>query len=126
MKSENKDIKSWKDVWNAPFYYDGYGYIYSGNNVMTFTVDMDRDCESSFISRLVKDMVNVLNDKKVDTNYPKLSIKDGCDLYWEDIIIGAFRGWGYLTGPGGIHLPDEQAVKLQDDMINFVLEKLKG
>ncbi len=116
----------WTEVWKAPFTYDGYGYIWSVDGVMVFTVDMERDPNSSLLKGLVNDILSVLNGKEPQHKYEHLNIKDGCDLYYGDLIIGAFRGWGHLTGTGGgLGLPSDQAAAIQDEMIQYVLEKLQ-
>ena len=32
------------------------------------------------------------------------------------------RGWGYLTGSGAKHLSDENAAKIQDDFMDWVIK----
>lgn len=114
----------WTEVWEKQFRYDGYSYIWSGNDVMVFTVDMERDPESKFIENLMNDMLTVLNGGEVENKYEGLEVKDGCDLYCDGIIIGSFRGWGHLTGSGALGLSEKEAIAIQDAMINFVLNKL--
>ena len=114
----------WTDVWDKSFRYDGYGYIWSGNDVMVFTIDMDRDISSSFIVNFMQDMVDVLNGNEIKNEYEKFEIKDGCDLYYDGIIIGSFRGWGHLTGSGALGLSEKEAVAIQNEMIEFVLNGL--
>lgn len=36
------------------------------------------------------------------------------------------RGWGHLTGCGGLNLPEELAAKIQDGFIAYILGKLNG
>ena len=115
----------WTEVWTKVFRYDGYGYIWSGNDVMVFTTDMERDPCSDFIKKLMNDMLTVLNGGELKTKYEHLNIKDGCDLYYGDISIGSFRGWGHLTGTGALHLPENEAAKIQDELIEFVLNKMQ-
>lgn len=38
--------------------------------------------------------------------------------------IALIRGWGMLTGPGGYHLPQEKAVKIQDAFADYCVEML--
>lgn len=122
---KNNNINDWTDVWIGPFRYDGYGYIYSKNDVMTFTVDMNVDSEDPFIYKLIKDMITILNGGEIKTKYEGLVIKDGCDLYKGDTMIGYFRGWGHLTGSGALNLPEEKAGMLQDRLITYVMDKLR-
>lgn len=34
------------------------------------------------------------------------------------------RGWGYLTGGGGLNLPYNEAVAIQEDLAAYIIEKL--
>ena len=36
------------------------------------------------------------------------------------------RGWGMLTGVGGFHLDPDMAAQMQDDFMNYCVEKLNG
>ena len=38
--------------------------------------------------------------------------------------IMLIRGWGHLTGIGGLHLSESAAAKIQDDFGNFIVETL--
>lgn len=38
--------------------------------------------------------------------------------------IMLIRGWGHLTGIGGLHLKDEDAAKIQDDFGQYIVETL--
>ena len=34
------------------------------------------------------------------------------------------RGWGHLTGTGGLHLSESAAAKIQDDFGQYIVETL--
>jgi hypothetical protein len=34
------------------------------------------------------------------------------------------RGWGTLIGVGGYHIPSEEAAKIQDDFISWVVDTI--
>ena len=112
----------WTDIWCAPFWYDHYGYVWTKDNVMVFTVDDLTEENDKFMNDLACDMADVLNGKESQRKYEGFEIKDGCDLYMNDELIGYFRGWGHLTG--GLKLEPNTAAELQDNMINFVLNKI--
>lgn len=115
----------WTEVWNKPFRHDAYGYIWSGNDVMVFSLDIDVDISRSFVVNLIKDISDILNGDEIENRYDGLEVKDGCDLYCEGNMIGSFRGWGHLIGGGALGLNAKEAVSLQDEMIKFVLDRLK-
>lgn len=124
---EKKEINDWTDVWFKPFHYDGYGYIWDADNTMTFTVDLNVDCDHPYVRRLINDIITILNGGEIETKHEGLVIKDGCDLYKGDTMIGYFRGWGHLTGSGvsALHLDEEKAGMLQDRLITYVMDKLR-
>ena len=111
----------WTDVWRAPFRYDHYGYIWDSNNVMTFTVDDLTDENEQWMQEFCDNMVKALNGEECK-KYLGLNIKDGCDLYKDEELIGSFRGWGHLTG--GLKMNQVKATTVQDEMIEFVISKI--
>lgn len=121
--STNKNKESWKNVWKGPFRYDHYGYVWSYDNVMVFTVDDLTEENDKWMQDFCNNMAKALNNEECE-KYPGLHIKDGVDLYQYDNLIGYFRGWGHLTGTGGLNLSDKEAIELQDQMIQVVLERI--
>ena len=111
----------WTDIWRAPFRYDHYGYIWDSNNVMTFTVNDLTEENDQWMQEFCDNMVKALNDEKCK-QYPGLNVKDGCDLYKGEELIGFFRGWGHLTG--GLKMSSEEAAAIQDEMIEFIMSKM--
>ena len=47
-------------------------------------------------------------------------------IYVDEKPFISIRGWGYLTGIGGLNLSDDEAVKIQDDLANYLVEQLQG
>lgn len=119
-----KTTLKWTDVWHAPFWYDDYGYVFDKDCVMTFTVDDLTEENEKWFKTFCDDMVKVLNGEQPSQKYPGLAVKDGCDLYQYEPILGSFRGWGHLTGTGGLNLPEEKAAAVQDELIKYVIDKL--
>lgn len=115
---KNKDIK-WTDIWRAPFYNDGMGYIWGEGNMMTFTAE---ESDTLWMKVFLEDMTKVLNGEELVEKYEGLTVVDGCDLCWQNHMIGSFRGWGHLTG--GLHMSEEEAAEVQDGLIHFVVDKM--
>lgn len=111
----------WTDIWRVPFKYDNYGYIWDCNNEMTFTVDDLTEENDQWMQEFCDNMVKALNGEECK-KYPGLNIKDGCDLYKGEELIGSFRGWGHLIG--GLKMKPEKAAAVQDEMIEFVMSKI--
>lgn len=40
-------------------------------------------------------------------------------------LVADIRGWGHLTGPGGLNLTDEVAAKFQDKVGRYIVEAIK-
>ena len=111
----------WTDIWRAPFKYDNYGYIWDCNNEMTFTVDDLTEENEQWMQEFCDNMVKALNGEECK-KYPRLNIKDGCDLYRGEELIGYFRGWGHLIG--GLKMKSENAAAVQDEMIEYIMSKI--
>ena len=120
---KNKKFTTWTDVWKKPFKYDGYGYVWDGDNTMVFTVDDLRDDNEAFCKEFCENIVNVLNGDGHYGMYDGIYVKDGCDIYLGSELVGYFRGWGHLTG--GLRLSTDDACELQDSLINYVIGKIK-
>ena len=117
----NRIAKKWTDIWRPPFKYDNYGYIWDRDNVMTFSVDDLTEENDRWMQEFCDNLVKALNDEKCE-KYPGLHIENGCDLFQEETLIGSFRGWGNLIG--GLKMKLDEAVSVQDEMINYVMDKI--
>lgn len=51
---------------------------------------------------------------------------DGKDRLYDGKFHFLVRGWGYLTGCGGLNLPKDLAAKMQDGFIEYILDRLNG
>lgn len=107
-----------KEVWKAPFHSDGL-YIFSGNNVMAATNFNDDDKGI----KILNDICDALNGKEI-TKYNNIQVND-CALTIDECLI-VIRGWGHLTGIGGLHLEPEEAVKVQDEFIKYIVNKISN
>lgn len=106
-----------KEVWKAPFRNDGL-YIWSFNNVMTAT-----NIAGKKGKKVLQDICDALNGGKI-SGYKDIEV-DGCELTINGCLI-RIRGWGYLIGIGGLRLKPEEAVKVQDEFINYIVDKIKA
>ena len=117
---------TYKEAWSAPFRVSA-PYIFDGKSKMLLMA-MSDDAD-----KLMEHVVNKLND----TYDERFEVKTYLDDYDESeepiedcvlVINGEeflIRGWGYLTGVGGLHLPEEDAAKVQDDMVLWIKSKLE-
>lgn len=112
---------SWKDIYRLPLKTDEFGwhYVFSDNGVMAMTFDFDIKDE-----KLVDGIVGCLNGKHGNTVRPGEWNTKGCDVYCGDGFVFSVRGWGHLTGCGGLNLPHGKAVEIQDGFVEYILGKL--
>lgn len=71
-------------------------------------------------------VINLLNGES-DTLPDKYKSKykyDCCEIYKGDHKVMRVRGWGYLTGVGALALPTKEAIKIQDEFGEYIVEKL--
>ena len=109
-----------KEVYKLPFkvVIDGMCAI-SSNGVKTFTA-FDSASQGE-----LKRIIDVLNGGS-NYRYDKKSIKVEKDIIYIGKNIILVRGWGYLTGQGigGLGMKPNDAAKLQDDFIKWIVDTI--
>lgn len=113
---------NFKDIYKFPLEsFEGLVYTFDYNRAFDFKFFNDREQEL---------IVKALNGDYVIKKDLKLSYdKDESIIYSE--ISGkptkaiSIRGWGYLTGTGGLNLSEDVAVKIQDEFAEFIIKQLQ-
>ena len=109
MKNINKYFK-------APFYTDDYYmYIFDSNNQVMFNI-LDNNKQK------INMIIDCLNDKS-EYKFANVSI-NGENIDIDNKPILCVRGFGYLTGAGALGLSNEDAIKIQNDMLEFVKNEI--
>lgn len=108
------------DIFPAPYTTDGV-YIYDAHNQMCL---MAGDCDNYPIEML-RAVCDILNGTKTSKGNAGVSA-DGINIYLNGDLLLVVRGWGHLTGCGGLHLDEEEAAKIQDDFAQHVVNCLRG
>lgn len=126
-----KEIKSFKDAWTLPFVKDPEGlcvYIWDSKGHMCFNFGV---CDLGLYDRVVK----LLNGEEAKP------FKDAYIEYQHQIVVNNDfghkvcgnavpllfpRGWGFLTGCNGLCLDMKTAARLQEEMVEYCVKKLKG
>lgn len=113
-------------AFTLPFNLDLWGnYVFDDNGQMVLQFNEDKTGWSDvgrqeqvidWINDVVGTIKPVLGEIKYDRVRSCLT-EDG--HHWIEI-----RGWGHLTGAGGLNLPDIEAIDIQDDLANYIIEKL--
>lgn len=136
MSKNNKNKKEGKEItcleaFPGPYKLDPCAvYIWCEDGArMCFTVMHDYTNQEE-LERL-KRAIDLLNGKKnakpfehVGYDFESGFIGIGDTLEEASHAVLLMRGWGYLTGIGGLHLPAKKAVELQNDFMKFAMRRL--
>lgn len=121
----NEHSTKWEDVWELPLSkYDYVDYVDSSNGVLAlshFKNEWAFDKDDAAINKIV----SIINGE-IDSDFLPEWEADGCDILYQGAYAFCVRGWGYLTGTGGLNLPSSVAEKIQDEFISYILSRLNG
>lgn len=116
---------TFKDVYKFPLKVDEYCPI------ITWTADKQRAFDWLIKATLEQkqQLVDVINGTNSDKKFKHQFYRDGIHIYskapeLKEVPILRIRGWGHLTGTGGLHLPDEEAIRIQDEFGDYIVEQL--
>lgn len=112
--------KQWNDVYSLPFRLDETCYwVY--------------DSKGNFIFQFEKVIPSEMRNTLAVLNKERETINKTASLKYEngEVLITpiqkpiiTIRGWGYLTGIGGLNLSEEQALNIQDSLGKYIVERL--
>lgn len=92
-------------------------WVYDTNHNFCFQLIVDLDDEKK------QQLQDILNGKTAPIINNTYKHSNGLiSVNGKDFIL--IRGWGYLTGTGGLNLPDEEAAAIQDDLADYIIERL--
>lgn len=70
-------------------------------------------------------LIDILNSDESDKYLPEdARIEDKIWIKTDKYKIMLMRGWGYLTGSGGLNLSDNEVIEIQDKTIQWAFDKL--
>ena len=135
--NENPDLrknpKGWRDCYKMPLHLDKYGvFAWDAEWHMALSrFNYKYDERGNLIpgeQERIKHIINVINGNCVPVFLPewKLSDDDRCAITYNGEYQFLVRGWGYLTGCGGLNLPEDLAAKIQDEFIDYIINRLNG
>lgn len=115
----------WEDVWELPLHLDECDtYAFSKNGTMALTFEEADTKEQILENRRIVAIINGEAESDRQHEYIHNGYADiSCDA---ERIVFSVRGWGYLTGTGGLRLPEKGAARIQDDFIAYILKRLNG
>lgn len=108
------------DVYKPPFKSDGV-FIWSSNDVMALMDASEYDNSEEMMYRLAAILngeIEPATRKDYECNDPEICLGGK--------VLFVVRGWGHLTGAGGLGLAFEEAVAIQDEFAQWVISKLQG
>ena len=115
---------TFKEVYKFPLKVDDYCPI------ITWTADKQRafDWCVDVSSKNQQELIDVINGIK-QLQFKYKFYREDSYIFSENPIFNnkpilSIRGWGYLTGVGGLHLSSEEATKFQDDFGDYIVEQL--
>lgn len=111
---------NFKDVYKLPLIADVNGcFIWTDNSVMAFT----RLFEDNY--DFAKYLVGRINGTiEADDNLRPFRVVGGViqDSTGKNLLL--VRGWGHLVGLGALHLPEEEAARIQDEFLEYCVNQL--
>lgn len=117
---------TWQDVYKLPLEVDKYCPI------ITWTADKQRafDWCVNVSPEKQQELIDAINGTKQHQFKYKFYREDSY-IFSENPVFGnepvlSIRGWGYLTGTGGLHLPSEKAAEIQDSFADYIVERLNN
>jgi hypothetical protein len=118
------EINSFKDVFTFPLKLCHSKVMTADFNMAFDFILRFLDPEAIQISDEDKQkIVDIINGENRQIKEHKLEYQDG-DIKLNGKPFIMIRGWGHLTGTGGLNLPGERAKELQDEFGNYIIEKL--
>lgn len=115
---------TFKEVYKFPLKVDEYCPI------ITWTADKRRSFDwcVDVSSEKQQELIDMINGTK-QHRFKYKFYREGIEIHSENPIFKGepvllIRGWGYLTGIGGLHLPQEEAIKIQDEFGDYIVEQL--
>jgi len=109
----------WNEVFVQPFRVNGI-IIWDSQNKICLNSYMNKSSTKKIINKL-----NGIAFKDNTIGSYTLSENKQIILYNHQEIL-LIRGWGRLTGRGGLNLPEEEAIKIQDDFAEWIIETLNN
>ena len=108
------------EIYRPPFRSDG-SFIYSSNDIMSLMPATVKSYPEKMLARTCE----ILNGYSKPFGTADIGCENG-EIYVNGSPLLVVRGWGYLTGVGGLNLSAEQASLIQDEFAIWVVRKLRG
>lgn len=108
---------TWKDVWPLPFSNDYGIYGKAKNGAIAFNFLFDSEEQQDLL------IATINGDRETGNKIPVTHDGQGSIMLGNNAVL-LIRGWGYLTGGGGLGLDADTAAKLQDELADYIVSRL--
>lgn len=121
-------MENFRKYYKFPLHIDDMGvYVKTIDEEMAL---MFTGCFRYEVIQAIIDKLNGEYNKSIEWSieYPVWHIKNGTEIWYSDTKVMLIRGWGMLhaTGNGGYGLPEEEAIKIQDEFAKYVVDTLNS
>lgn len=123
------EYMTWQDAWKLPL-----KFLYSkaldakSNMAFDFASHLLSEGPVAQISKEDKQrLIDIVNGDKEPVKSNTYSYEDGWIMFHQDgqkLPFLLIRGWGHLTGSGGLNLQPETAGRLQDEFAQYIISRL--
>lgn len=125
--------KDWSECYKLPLHLDDYCvYAWDAENSMALSsFNLKYDEEGNYLHgerERIKHIIDVINGDCSSDFEPEWDISNDepCKITYKGKQQFLVRGWGHLTGCGGLNLPEKLASEMQDGFIDYILGRLNG
>ena len=115
---------TFKEVYKLPLKVDEYCPLitWTANKQRAFDWCVDVNSEKQ------QELIDIINGTK-QYQFKYKFYREDSYIFSENPVFNnepvlSIRGWGYLTGIGGLHLSSEEASKIQDDFGDYIVKQL--
>lgn len=108
------------EIYKPPFWHDGL-YIWSSDNVMALEVSEEYELDTALLDRTC----DILNGKAQSKGNPNIVHANG-EIFNDRELMFVVRGYGHLTGSGGLALDLDEAILIQDEFAAWICDKLRN
>lgn len=118
-KEKTKKEKRFDEIFKRPFITDNMCFVYAQGDYDITCLDFDARSFHDF--ETVKKVVATMNGGTGHNLTVDYVNRDNQEFSINGLKFRV-RGWGYLTGSGAKRLSDENAAKIQDDFMDWVIK----
>lgn len=111
-------LKTWKDAFSLPLKGSDHLWVYDANGQFVFQFLI----EDEYQRKQIIDRIN--GSKNWIEGLSNLRLNKGYIETDKGKMVILIRGWGYLTGIGGLNLSAKEASNIQDTFAQFIISKL--